>query len=884
MSLRDRLRGLRRLLERAPDREVDEELRFHLEERVRDYVARGMDEDAARRAAFERLGDLDGVRDDCVRLLTAERRARRGRSWWDDLRQDARHGVRSALRTPLLTGMAVAILALGTGANAAVFGVVKSALLDALPYRDGGRLLRLWAASEDGSEERAPLTAGALADLSARVHAFEETAAFYPTPYDVSLTRPDGPHVLMATRADPALFDVLGVRPEIGRIFTLEEVEAYTPVAVLDWSTWRTEFDADPEVVGRTIQVDRQPYVVVGVLPRSFVGPTEPADLWLGSSLRRWADDPERARTSRWFAGVARLRPGVSVADARREVAAVAAELAREHPESDAGWSARVVPIRRAMVGDARLPLLILMASAGLVLLIACANLAGAMLARTSSRRRELASRVALGAGRGRLARQLLTESALLAGAGVAGGLAIAILALAAARRTTAGVLPPWVDLHLDGGVLAVMALVAVAVTMAVGLAPALSASRTDVQGALRGAVGGAGEAPGGSRLRGILLSTQIALSLGLLASAGLLARSLWAMGTTPLGYDPHGVLTVSVKGPVPARDADRRRFFDALAEAARALPGVSAVATTDALPTPDMPRAELGVPGAMRGNGALTAAIATVSDDYFETLGIPVRQGRAFDTREEDADAPAVIVAEGLARRLWPQEDAVGARVRLATSGAERSATVVGVVADVRADPTLRSATATVYVSRRQDALRSSRVYLLRTAGEPAALVRPFRRALTALDPTVPMADVGTLEGAVARRYDGLRLPALLVGAFALLALLLTSMGVYALFANLVASRERELAVRMALGATPGAVAVLVVARGALWLGLGLAGGGVGVVLAGRALRALLFEVSPLDPAALLVAAAVLVASAGLALLTPIRRTTRAAFRSVVR
>jgi len=884
VSVRRPLRALRALLERAPEREVEEELRFHLEQRVRDYVARGMDEASARRAAQERLGDLDAVRARCVRILAAERRARHGRSWLDDLRQDARQGVRAALRAPLFSGAAVAILALGTGANAAVFGVVKSALLDALPYRDAGRVVRLWAASEDGSEERAPLTAAALADLGARAHALEEVAGFYPTSYDVALTRPEGPRVLTAALAEPALFRVLGVRAAAGRLFTPEEVDAYTPVALLDWTTWRTEFDGDPGVVGSTIRIDRQPRVVVGVLPRGFVGPMGPADVWFGTTARRLLDDPARARTSRWYGAVARLRPGVSAADADREVAAVAAELAREHPESDAGWSARAVPIRHAMVGDARLPLLVLMASAGLVLLVTCANLAGAMLARTASRRRELASRVALGAGRSRLARQLLTESALLAGAGVLGGVAIATLALAAARRTTLGVLPPWVDLDLDGGVLAAMALVAAAVTMAVGIAPALSASRTDVQRALRGAVGGAGEAPGARRLRGFLLSTQIALSLGLLAGAGLLARSLWEMGTTPLGYDPDDVLSVSVKGPVPAPDADRRRFFEALEDAARALPGVSDVATTDALPTPEMPRVELTLPGAANATDASTVAVATVSDDYFGTLRIPVREGRTFDAREEDTDAPAVVVGEGLARRWWPEGGAVGARVHLGTPRGERRATVVGVVGDVRADPTLRAPTGTVYVSRRQDVLRTSQVYLLRTAGDPNALIEPFRRTLAALDPTVPMADVGTLDGAVERRYDGRRLPALLLGGFALLALLLTSMGVYALFANVVAGSERELAVRMALGATPAGVAALVVARGALWLGLGLAGGGVGVVLAGRALRAMLFEVSPLDPTALVLAAGALVVSAGLALVPPLRRTTSAATRAVVR
>ncbi len=886
MSLRGSLRALRSILSRDPRREVDEELRFHLQRRARDYMERGLDEAAAGRAARERFGDVGHVRGECVRLLAAERRARRRQVWLDDLRGDVRFAIRSAIRAPLFTGLAVATLALGIGANAAVFGVVKSTLLDALPYRDSGRIARLYGRSVDGTVERTSLSAGAIRDYRERARSLEAIGVFFPATYDVVHQGAGEPHVLTAALAGPGFFPTLGVEPVLGRAFSPEDVESEAPVALLDWATWRNAFGADEGVVGRTLVVDRQPYAIIGVLPRDFVGPVGRADVWFGMGIEGALRDPERARSSRSLGAVARLRDGVTVSAAQRELATITAELGREHPASDAGHTATLVPIREAMVGDTRLPLLVLMASAALVLIAACVNLAGAILSRTVSRRGELATRVALGAGRGRLARQLLTECGLLAVAGATAGSGIAGAAMAALRRLPPGTLPAYADLDLDAGVFVAMAVVALAATAAVGIAPAVTAGRADVQRTLRGSGDLAGEGRGARRLRGLLVATQIALSLSLLAGAGLLARSLRTMGTAPLGYDPTGVLAVSVKGPVPATDGARARFFRELLDGVGALPGVSTVASTSALPSPAMRRDELTLQGRVRPDGESppSVAFATVSDAYFRAMRIPVVEGRTFDTRDGADASRAIVVSEGVARRWWPAGDAVGARVRIGSGPSTPWAVVVGVVGDVRNDPTLASGEPMAYGSDRQDALRTSRAYVVRTEGDATRLIEPFRRVLTALDPGVPMADATPLSASVARGLQGRRLPTLLIGGFAALTLLLASMGVYALFANMVAAGERELGVRLALGSSPRRIAWLLVGRGALWLGAGLCVGGAGVALVGHALRSLLFGVSPVDPIALTGAAAVLVAAAAVALVGPVLRATRVAANSVLR
>jgi putative ABC transport system permease protein len=867
-----------RLFDREPTTEVDDELAFHLEQRVRDYVARGMDEDAARAAALERFGSVSEVRDECAAMLAADRRAEARRDWLDDLLQDLRFGVRSAARAPLFTLLAVLTLALGIGANAAVFGVVKSVLLDALPYADADRLVRVYGRFEASGLDRSSVSPGAAADIAGRARSFSGVAAFNFSTHDATYLDASGrPRVLSGALVGGGFFSTLAVRAALGRALTEADGPAYT--VVLSDAAWRREFGGDPGVVGRTMRIDGNPYEVVGVLPPGFVGPMGEADLWFALDMPSVLQDPASARGQHWLGVVGRLAPGVEREAAQRELDRLAAELMREHPDTDRGRTFVTVPLRESLVGETRTPLLVLMASAGLVLLITCANLAGALLSRTISRRKEFAVRVALGARRGRLVRQLLTESTLLALAGAAMGLLLAAAGLGALRAMALSALPPYAELSLDAGAVLVTLLAALCTGVVFGLAPALAAGRWDPQGTLRESARGASEGPRSRRLRGALVAAQIALSLSLLVGAGLLVRSLWAMTSAPLGFEPEGVLTARVQLPTSAYPTPEARavVFREMEERIAALPGVRGVASTTQVPSPTMSSNVLTLEGvALPGDGPTFIPYSAVSDDYFRTLGITLLRGRTFGPEDTPDAPPAIVVGEAMARRYWPDGGALGARVRVSPHTAERWGVVVGVVRDVRVDPALPAPGPMAYASSRQDFSWSGRDFVVRTQGDPLALVRPVERELAALDPAVPLRDPQTLRAIVDGRLAGRRLPVLLMTAFGALALLLASVGVYAMFAAMAAAREQEFGVRVALGSTPRAIAALVLRQGGAWMAAGLAGGVLGVMGVARLLGGLLYGVAPFDPVALGAAAATLLACAAAALLVPVRRATR--------
>jgi predicted permease len=859
------------------DAEVEAEIAFHLEMRAAELAARGMTPAAAGEEARRRFGDIHHW-SSAMRTEDRERAAHvRRAEWLDDLRQDLRFAARSALRAPLFSLLAVLTLALGIGANAAVFGVVKSVLLDALPYADADRLVRVHALWASSPSERQSVSPGVATDLAARVRSFSRTAAFNFGTTDVTYVDAEGPRVLPAALVGDGFFATLGVRAALGR--ALADADAGAPVVVLSDAAWRREFGGDRGVVGRTLRIGGAPYEVVGVLPPGFVGPMGDADLWLPLDLAPMLSDPATARGQHWLGVVGRLAPGVALDAAQRELDRLGAELARAHPATDAGRTLRATPLRDAMVGETRTPLLALMASAGLVLLITCTNLAGALLSRTVSRRREFAVRVALGARRGRLVRQLLTESALLALGGAAAGLALAVLALRALRGLALPGLPPYADLALDAGAVAVLVAAALATGLGFGLAPALAAARAAPPGTLGEETRGTSEGRPARRLRGALVAAQLALSLTLLVGAGLLGRSLWAMTTAPLGFEPDGVLTARVELPGAAYPTPQERaaLFARLRERVAALPGVAGVASVTQIPAPTMSSNVLTVEGlALPGDGPTFVPYMAVSDDYFRTVRTPLLQGRTFGPEDAPAAPPAIVVSETMARRYWPA-GALGARLRVSPHTAERWGVVVGVVRDVRVDPARPAPEPMAYGSERQDFAWSGRDFVVRAAGDPLALVPAVRGALAALDPGVPLRDPTTLRAVVDGRLAGRRLPALLMTAFGAIALLLASLGVYAMFAAMAAAREREFGVRVALGSSRAAIARLVLRQGGVWLAAGLVGGAAGAALVARLVRGLLYGVPPFDPLALGLAAALLVGCAAVALLVPVRRATRA-------
>jgi putative ABC transport system permease protein len=868
-----------RLVTPKPQVEVDDELGFHLERRVQENIDRGMTPEDARRAALERFGDVDVVRDECAQLLAEDRKAEARRDWFDDLRQDLRFAVRSALRAPLFSLLAIVTLALGIGANAAVFGVVKSVLLNALPYADPGRLVRIFCPFRDGTQDRGALSAGTISDIRERQRSFSSLGAFMP-PRDVVYMADEAPRVMKAVWAEPSLFRTLGVSPVRGPGFRDEDGLRDTAfVVMLPHATWMRLFSGDPGIIGRTIRINGIARTIVGVLPRSFVPPSDEADFYFPLGIPPFMRDPISVRGSHSFGFVGRRKPSVTPEMANRELVGIGAELERLYAKDNLGIGLSGMPLRDAMVGDTRTPLLVLLASAALVLLITCANLAGALLSRTISRRKEFAVRVALGAGRGRLVRQLLTESVLLALAGGAAGLLLAILGLHLLRGLALTALPSYADLSLDTGAVLVTFALALATGLAFGVGPALSVGRADPQGTLREQTRGTSESRQTRRVRGLLVAGQIALCVSLLAAAGLLARSLWAMTNAAAGFNPDGLLTFTVQLP-NAKYPDvqsRVLFHDQFEERLRALPGVSSVAITTQLPTTITNSNGLFIQDSPWAPNEPVPFILTAraSDDYFHTLGIPLKQGRVFSTTDRPDAPPVIVINEAMAQRYWPKGNAVGAHIHIGPPNPSAPwITVIGVVGNVRNDPTHLRPEPMMFLSLRQQPFGDT--FMVRASGDPLSLTGTIRRTLASIDPTLPIYKVASMQSVIDDGFAARRLPVVLMTAFGALALLLASVGIYAMFASMAAAREREFGVRVALGSTRGAIAGLVLRQGGVWMLVGLGVGTIGVVVAARLLRTQLYGTPQFDPVAIGLAIFTLLICAGVALLVPVRRATR--------
>jgi predicted permease len=862
------------------ERDVDDEVTFHLEMRTAELVARGLHPDAARAEALRRFGDTQqwskAMTDVDRERVADERRA----EWLDDLRRDIRYGVRALSRAPLFSLLAIVTLALGIGANAAVFGVVKSVLLDSLPYADADRVVRIYGRWFDGSNDRAPLSVGSVIELRQRQRSFTQIASFEARPREAVMMTDANPIVAKVLWTEPGLFATLGVPAARGRLLRDEDAAMDTALNIVaTHGTWQRLFGGDSAIVGRTVRINGITRTIVGVLPRDFVGPVPDADFYFALGFRGYMSDPVAMRRRQFLGLVGRIKPGVSVAAARNDVSAIAEALAREFPQFNGSSRFVTLPIRDAMVGDTRTPLLVLLGSAAFVLVITCANLAGALLSRTLTRRREFAVRMALGAGRGRLVRQLLTESTLLALAGGVAGILLAIAGLRVLRGLALSMLPSYASLSLDGGALLTTAIVALGTGLAFGVAPALAVGRSDPQGTLRDEGRGTSETRRSRRLRGLLVAGQIAMCLSLLAGAGLLARSLMAMTAAPFGFNPDGVLTVAVQLPPNAYTTTQTRtqFVSEFERRLRALPGVVAVGSSGELPTRVVNHNAFFIEGAPPppDDALQLARYTTASDDYFKTLGIPVRAGRVFGPQDHAESPPVLVVSETLARRYFPKGNAVGARVRLDPRPETPAFTIIGVVGDERNDPTRPEPEVTIYMSNRFNPWNGP-IFEIRTQGDPLALVRPVRRTLAELDPQLPLHNPQTLTALISDGLAGRRLPVVLMAAFGALALVLASVGVYAMFSAMAAAREREFGVRMALGSSRAAVASLVVRQGGVWMLVGVVAGAGGVVAVSRLVSGLLYGVKPFDPIALGAAVVLLLVSAVVALLVPVHRATR--------
>ena len=858
---------------------MDREMAFHIEAMTREYMAAGMSEAEATAAARKRFGSVLRHKEGGHDVRTA---------YLDQFADDMKYGFRQLVNARGFAFVAIVTLALGIGVNAAVFAVVKSVLLDALPYPDADRLVRIYGGAR--SQPRGPLSAGTVDDIAVRQRSFSSLAAFTDRAIEAVYGRDDGPQITTMTWVEPQFFDTLGVSVILGRAFHPDDAlsgmvplsggqvgeDAGAPV-MLSHAAWTRWFGTDPKVIGTDVRINGIPRTIIGVLPREFIGPMGQVDFYFAFDRGPVLANPIAARRSQWLGLIARLKPGVTQSAAANEITRIWADLAREYPADNGGLHANAMPLRDAMMGDTRMPLLVLMASAALVLLITCANLAATMLSRALSRRREFAVRVALGAGRARVVRQLITESTVLALTGGAAGALLAVLILDLLRDLAARALPVYADASLDWGTTLVTGALALGTGVLFGLAPALAVGRADAQSTLRDESRGSSESLHSRRLRGALVAGQMALCVSLLVGAGLLTRSLWMITGASLGFEPDGVLTGAVQ--LPARDyaapESRFRFREQFEERLRALPGVEAVATATSVPT--MVRQRMGgtVEGASPGEPQPFVLATVVSDDYFRTLGIPLRRGRTFDAQDRPNSPPTLVVSESMARRFWPNGNALGARLRLGPDSKSPLIEVVGIVGDVRNDRARPDAEPMAYKSTRQIPAPMM-TFLLRSQGDPLALVRSVERELAALDRGLPLQQVMTLPDVLGAGLAGRRLPVLLMTAFGALALLLASVGVYSLFASMTAAREREFGVRLALGSRPGAIAALVLRQGARWMLAGLAVGAFGIMIVVRLVRELLYGISPFDPMTLGMSVAILIVCAATAMLVPLYRAAR--------
>ena len=788
---------------------------------------------------------------------------------------DLRHGLRLLARSPLFTALCVLTLGLGIGATTAVVSVVEPVLLRALPYPDADHLALVWELDAEG--ETVNTSFATFADLARDARTLASAAAvggWQPT-----VARGGEAERLTGQRVSWTFFRTLGVRPLLGRDFArAEDVPGANRVVVLGHGLWQRRFGADSAIVGRTVLLDDEAHLVVGVLPPTFESVlNRDAQIW--RVLGYDASQPWACRTCRHLRMVARVRPDVAPEAAGAELQRLLVGLAAAHPRDYATAGGRVVGMQQEVTKRVR-PVLVAVAGAtALVLLLAVVNVANLQLARAVRRDEEFAIRAALGAGRGRLARQLLAEGLLLVGLGGAAGVLVARLALPALLANIPDGLPRLDAVRLDGVALLVAAAVTLTLGVVIGLLPALRGGRRALAGGLRtaGRVGG-----GRNVVRAGLVVSEVALALVLLVGAGLLSRSLVRLLAVDVGFDTARLLSLEVQATGAAYDSPEKvvAAFDRAVAAVAALPGVVAVGTTSQLPlSGSMDQYGIRAQDRPLANPALApdADRYVVSPDLMRTLGVRVVHGRALEAADDRAAAePVVVVSEALAAALWPGEDALGRRVQLGAPDTPWRR-VVGVAGDLRHSGLDDPETNQIYVPQRQWPWANDVATLVvRTRGDPAALAATVRETVRRLDPSQPVTNVATMEQLVARSTAQRRLATVLFGAFAAIAVVLAAAGIYGVLAALVAERVREIGLRSALGATPGDIVRLVAAHGVRLAALGLAAGLLGALAVGRLLGSLLFDVRPADPATLVVVSAALLLVAAAACLAPVRRALR--------
>ena len=885
-----------RLSETRPDapRDVADEIRFHLDMRSQELMEQGMSKEDALREARRQFGDVAAIEAECRDERLARTRERGRREWWRGFALDLRYAVRSLRTNAGFTLAAVLTLGLGIGAAAAVFTVVDGVLLRPLPYADPSRLTMVWlytSTAQGGGE--IPLSSGLYVEARDVAKEFSTMAAFRSWPFVLSGESNVEPEQIAGAAVEPGLFGTLGVRPVLGRTFTPEEAEPGGPrVALISYSLWQRRFGGARDIVGRMVTLSRERFSIIGVMPRGFGFPRGaelPAGLQFGARTDVWAPLTFTAEDRRNYgtmnlSAIARLAPGVTSTAAQAELDAFATRRFKELGIPTGRLAYTIVNLEDQAARTVRRGLLVLLGAVGFVLLIACTNVANLLIARTGAREREFAVRAALGAGRLRIVRQLVTENIVLALGGAVVGVAIAVWGSRVMLSLVPGSLPRADDVAVDARVIAFAWAVGVVAGIVFGIASALHIARQRVAATLQS---------GGTRLTGnarqrfgrrLIVAAEVALSVVLLVGAGLLAGSFARLQRVTPGFDPNGVLTGNIVLPVgarfdPARDGPGwYRFFDQLTARLDALPGVVAAGGVSSLPLSGaVESGNFSIDGRPRpaAGESPNAEYSVVSGDYFAAMGIRLLSGRTFDSRDRSETPGVVIVNRELARRHFPGTSPIGQHLRTGFdfSNGASPREIIGVVEDVKQTSLDGETNPAAYVPVAQmpypfmSIVARAKCGNGRTQCDPAAILPAMRRELARLDPTLALADVRPLSSVFADSIARQRFSMAVLGVFAALALLLALVGLYGVIALSVGQRRREIGVRMALGAQPRDVLSLVLGEGLRVTLLGVAIGLAGAFALTRVLRSLLFDVSTTDPrffagAAILVAIVSLVAT----------------------
>src|SRR5215475_218736 len=866
--------------------EIVEELSQHLEDEYERALSSGASDDEARQQTLEQLNTPDLLGRE---LKDVERRvspnpvtpgAHEKVNVFADLWQDLRYALRMLAKNPAFTVIAVVAIALGIGANTVIFSAVDAVLLRPLPFKSPEQLVMIWEnATHLGFPKDTPSPANFL-DWQKQATSFTAMAALVERSFN--LTGLGEPERLDGRRVSANLFELLGVRPLLGRTFVLDDDKPGTHVVVLSYSLWQRRFGSDPSVIGRAITLNGESYTVIGVMPASMH--LSASGNWKDQVWVPIAFPAEEAatRSSHFLEVIARMKPGVTLKQAQAEMDTVAARLAQQYPDHNKRRGAVVVPLHEQDVGDIKPALLVLLGAVGFVLFIACANVANLLLARGAVRQKEIALRMALGASRSRLTRQLLTESVLLAMFGAGFGLLLALAGICALKTFIPAATSQVQTIHIDARVLIFTAVVTVLTGIAFGLAPALQSSHLDLNDMLK--EGGRDSAGGskGNRARGILVIAEVAVSFVLLIGAGLLINSFVHLRNLHPGFRADHLLTMKVDlSEVKYPGGDRRAaFFDEVIRRVRALPGVQSAAVAGNLPlTYNGDSTSVSVEGIPDPppDQQLDVIFRAIGPGYFDTMGIPIIRGHDFTDHDNANAKDAVIISEKTAQHFWPGQDPIGKRLKPGLGKSDSPwREVIGVVKDVRQNDLVAPPKMEMYFTYRQLKNLAPNALVVRTSIEPVSLGGSVRDAIWSLDKDQTVADIDTMDHIVAEAVARQRFSMLLLGLFAALALLLASVGIYGVMSYSVAQRTREIGIRIALGARRADVLQMTVKQGLKLVGVGMVLGLAAAFLLTRVMTSLLHGISATDPRTFAGISLVLFAVAILASYIPALRATR--------